>query len=242
MKPLIGISTQGREIETSLGKHQSGETITRDYVDAILDAGGIPVLLPRQSPDHVESTLAAIDGLLLSGGGDVGPENYNGHPELAEWVDPTRDVWEIALAREAERTSLPLLAICRGLQVVNVAFGGTLIEDIPSMAPSDEIHRITDERARQGHQNVHFAEGCRIANALGPDTIANSLHHQSVRDLAAGYEAVGWASDGIVKAFETTDPGWDMMAVQWHPEYLPQSQGPLFEALVEAARKPLARS
>lgn len=238
MKPLIGITTQGREIATSLGNHQAGETLSREYIDVVLEAGGIPILLPRQAAEHAAATLDAVDGLILSGGGDVGPEYYNGATELAEWVDPTRDEWEIALARAAQQAKLPLLAVCRGLQVVNVAFGGTLIEDIPSMAPSDEVHRVTDERALQGHQQVSVLEGCRIARVLGTDITANSLHHQSVRELAAGYQAVGWSSDGIVKAFETTNPEWDMMAVQWHPEYLPKTHVGLFQALVEAARKP----
>lgn len=235
MKPLIGISTQGREIATSLGDHQQGETISREYVDGVLAAGGIPVLLPRQSPDNVAAALDAVDGLLLSGGGDVDPALYNGNQELSEWVDPVRDAWELALALEAGDRQMPLLAVCRGLQVVNVAFGGTLVEDIPTMIETAEVHRVVDERAHAGHQPVNIEEGTRIAAALGTSASANCIHHQAVRVIAPGYRPVAWSTDGVIEGFETTNPDWDMMAIQWHPEYLQHSQLAVFESLVASA-------
>ena len=235
MKPRIGISTQGREISTSLGNNQPGETITREYVDGVLAAGGIPVLLPRQPPEHATESLDAVDGLILTGGGDVDPSLYGGNAELGELVDPIRDAWELELARAAGELRMPLLAVCRGLQVVNVAYGGTLYEDIPTMLETDEAHRVVDERAHQGHQPVEIESSSRLAGVLGASASANCVHHQAVRAMADGYRPVAWSRDGVVEAFESTDPSWEMMAIQWHPEYLQHSQLAVFKSLVTSA-------
>ena len=139
---------------------------------------------------------------------------------------------------------MPLLAICRGLQVINVALGGTLIEDIPSELGTTD-HAVNGERVFTGHQLVTLDPTCAMAKIVGSATmIVNSIHHQAVRDIAPGMRAVGTAEDGIVEAIEPEDPSWPLLAVQWHPEYLSDAgdgaSNALFAALIDAARSSTA--
>ena len=144
--------------------------------------------------------------------------------------------------REAAARRLPTLAICRGLQVVNVALGGTLIEDIPSEVGSAD-HVVNGRAVFSGHQRVRLDPDCFLAQVVDDVTIGvNSVHHQAVRDLGRGLKAVGWANDGVIEAIEHDDETWRLIAVQWHPEYLGEadeaSARALFTALVEAASAP----
>jgi putative glutamine amidotransferase len=175
--------------------------------------------------------LAAIDGLVLAGGGDIDPAQYGAvaEPEVAG-VDPERDAWELALVREAE---LPILGVCRGAQVINVARGGTLIQDLPARTTAD--HRVIDRPDDEVHV-VELTEGSRVREAVGVDQlVANTLHHQSVDQLGAGLCIVGWADDGTVEAIEADDG--PLIGIQWHPELL-RDRLPhlrLFEWLVQTA-------
>jgi putative glutamine amidotransferase len=209
------------------------------YTSMVSRAGGLPVILTPGSADEAEAVVGRLDGLLLSGGGDVDPSRYDGSPvETLYGVDPLRDEYEIALARAARDAGLPTLAICRGMQVLNVALGGSLIEDIPSEDPDALQHRVEGLGTVQPQHPVALEPGSAVATAIGttqPDV--NTVHHQAIRDLGEGLRTVGWAPDGVIEALEPTDD-WQMWAVQWHPEYLGPDDEPsiaLFRTLVEAA-------
>ena len=190
--------------------------------------------------------LSELDGVLLTGGGDVDPVLYgeDRHPTVED-AEPGRDEFEIDLARRAVEADLPLLAICRGAQVLNVASGGTLVQDIPSAVRSDLRHTIQEPKNAVAH-DVTVTPGSRLEQALGPAVDAahacrvNSRHHQSVARLGSGLTASATAPDGIIEAIERAGAAF-CVGVQWHPENFWRSGefAPLFEAFVTAARQRL---
>ena len=234
MKPVIGISAHPRVVETATGPALL-HTSSRFYVEGVERAGGVPVILPVLDPDAVEHVLPAVHGILLTGGGDVQPSRYGARP-VAEThnVDPLRDAFEIRLIEAAIAVDLPLLATCRGMQVLNVAMGGSLIQHVPDVTGQFHDH---PERWREGVHRVKIEPDSHLAEALGATEVeVNSIHHQAVDQAAPGTRAVAWAEDDTVEAIEV--PGSPhVVAVQWHPELLedwPEQQG-LFRQLVEHA-------
>jgi putative glutamine amidotransferase len=208
------------------------------YVDAIRRAGGVAVLLPPGLDEEPQELLGPFDGLLLAGGGDVEPERYGAerHPETRA-VDPARDELEIGLVRAASTTGLPALAICRGAQITNVAFGGTLLQHVPDDS-SRTSHPAGEDGADHRH-GVTLAESSRLAVASGSTSVdVVSRHHQAIDRVGEGLVPSGWSDDGLVEAVETPDAR--IVAVQWHPEVSapadPAAQG-LFDALVAAAER-----
>lgn len=240
MTPVIGITSQQRDVSTSYGS-QPATTVTLNYSRAIADAGGIPFVLPILSPELVPAALDRLDGVVMTGGGDVDPARYNGAGHEAVYgVHGPRDEMELAVARYAAHHRLPLLAICRGLQVLNVALGGDLIGDIPTQVDGGFEHFITGEGAESlAHQTIGIADGCGLAELFGTTALkVNSLHHQAVRTPAPGLRPVAWSADGVIEAVEAEDEAWPLRAVQWHPENLigtePAARS-LFEELILAA-------
>jgi putative glutamine amidotransferase len=204
------------------------------YVDYVAAAGGEPVVLRPGQP----APLEALDGLLFSGGVDVDPRHYGQAPDPGVEVDADRDQLELPLARRAIEAGLPVLGICRGMQLLNVAAGGSLIQHLDG-------HRLgTEASDPSGQHVVRVAPGSELAGILGaPEVPVNSRHHQAVgeSDLAPGLVPTAWSPDGIVEAFERPGPGW-LLAVQWHPERVAEVDPAcrrLAEALVDrAARAP----
>jgi gamma-glutamyl-gamma-aminobutyrate hydrolase PuuD len=241
VKPLIGLGAYPRRIEIAIGPVLL-HTASRFYVDAIVRAGGLPVVLPVIDPDDVPEMLRAVDGIVLTGGGDVEPSRYGQQPAAENWgVDPARDDFEEALLRCALERDLPVLATCRGMQLVNVAMGGTLVQHIPDV--SDQLHS-QEPHWREGIHRVKIEPDSQLAEALGVSELdVNSLHHQAVLEPAPGLRAVAWADDDTVEAVEI--PGnRHFVAVQWHPELLedfPEQQG-LFRQLVSRAGELAANS
>jgi len=234
MKPVIGISSHPRVVETATGPALL-HTASRFYVEGVERAGGIPVILPVLDPDAVDDLLPALNGVLLTGGGDVAPSRYGAMP-VAEThnVDPLRDAFEIRLIQAAIAADLPLLATCRGMQVLNVAMGGSLVQHVPHATGQD--HDRADHWKEAVHK-VKIEPDSHLAAALGATEVAvNSIHHQAVDQAAPGTRPVAWAEDDTVEAIEV--PGSPhVVAVQWHPELLedwPEQQG-LFRQLVEHA-------
>ncbi len=221
MKPLIGISC-GTFHDRAWCPPSFGHRQT--YVDAIIQAGGAPLLIP---PVQDEVTLRALyerlDGVLFAGGGDIEPIHYGAeaHPQLGV-TDPQRDTAELPMARWALADGKPILGICRGIQVLNVALGGSLYQDLPSEIPSDLHHNLSYERedwTLLAHE-IRIAPGSRLAHMLGTERLrTNSLHHQAVREIAAGLRAVAWAPDGVIEALESTGHSF-VVGVQGHPEAL----------------------
>jgi putative glutamine amidotransferase len=205
-------------------------------------AGLIPIMVaPLTHPGDVEPILDVVDGLILTGGEDVDPALYGQeeHPTTGP-VLPIRDATEIALARGARERGIPTLGICRGMQVVNVAFGGTLIQDIPSMIPGALDHFRLSERWTRVH-DVKIEPDSALAGALGESQIGvNSFHHQSVDRVATILRATAVAPDGVIEGVESVDPDWWMLGVQWHTEELTETPEPWDRGLFTALREAIA--
>ena len=207
------------------------------YPEAIRRAGAVPVIIPPLDTDSIEPLLDSLCGLCLSGGPDLHPTVYGATPHVALGpTEPHLDLFEIALVRAAEARGLPVLAICRGLQVLNISRGGTLVQDLPSERPSDVVHRQTEAAATPTH-DVTLLQNSAVADLLGVvDLRVNSFHHQAVDMLGGGLRAVGWATDGVIEALEATDRAFTI-AVQWHAESMVDSpeQARMLHAFAQTA-------
>lgn len=212
------------------------------YTRALEAAGLVPLVVPPfTDAARAADVVDAVDGLVLTGGEDVEPARYGAtpHPALGA-VNPARDATELALVAAARQRAMPVLAICRGIQLLNVALGGTLVQDLPSERPSSIAH-AADVRDRRVH-DVVVADGSRLAAALGVERMrANSLHHQALDRVAPALRVTATADDGIVEGVETTDPSWWVLGVQWHPEELTATPEAwdrgLFAAFAEELRR-----
>jgi putative glutamine amidotransferase len=234
MRPLVGITLDDEHGRP--GVH----VLRDDYLRSVEQAGAIPVVLPPAAPDDAGPLLDRLDGLLLSGGVDVDPALFGEppHPKLRR-VDRGRDDFEIALVREALLRRLPILAICRGTQVLNVAAGGTLIQDLPSHMTGGERHDCPEPRSRRVH-SVAIEPGTRLRGVLGEATMpVNSFHHQAVSRVGDGFVvSARCAEDRIVEGIERPDRRF-VVGVQWHPETFwdhRESFQSLFDAQAEACR------
>ena len=240
MAPIIGITSQLREVATSYGA-QPATTVTLSYSDAVTAAGGVPVVMPILDPETIPHLLDRLDGVILTGGGDVGPSLYGGEGHEAVYgVHDARDRAELAIARYVAAKRLPTLAICRGIQVLNVALGGDLIADIPTQVDGGFEHFVTGNgAARQAFQAIDLENGCGLAELFGTTSLkVNSLHHQAVATPAPGLRPVAWSEDGVIEAMESEDSDWPLLAVQWHPENLVGTEPAartLFDELIAAA-------
>ncbi len=233
---IIGITT-GR---TSPNSPPPQTTLSESYSRAISQAGGTPLLIPLGLSDAQLKTLVArLDGILCSGGGDIDPAEYGVSctPQVKN-IDPERDHLEIQLVRLAARAGLPFLGICRGLQVINVALGGTLYQDIKEQQPSALKHDYFPDWPRHhlAHE-IQIEAHSRLAGILKNTLLpVNSLHHQGIQRLADGLQATAFAPDGLIESIDLTGHPFGL-AVQWHPECLPDHppMQALFAAFVAAA-------
>jgi len=237
--PLIGVSTS-----VTVGKYPERAYVNAAYLVAIQQAGGVPVPLPPQLGAAARAELVKrIHGVLLTGGGDVDSARFAEarYPTTAD-VSAARDALEIDLTRWAIEERVPLLAVCRGLQVLNVALGGSLHQDVSSEpgSPLDHSQTTLQETARSvaTHQ-VKVKDGSRLAGILGAlEVDVNSFHHQAIKRLGRGLRDVAWAPDSIIEGVELGDARF-VVGVQWHPEELvghDRAARALFEALVAQAR------
>ena len=239
-RPRIGISVNRRD-----GK----EMLADPYFQSVILAGGAPVLVPATTDLSVLTTIVeGLDGLLLTGGGDISPDLLGEEPVPSlEDVDPIRDAYELQLIRLASQRSLPIFGICRGHQLLNVAFGGTLYQDLPTQFPAAVLPHSQEEARDVITQTVALTRpDSELQRAMGLDATTctapipvNSLHHQAVRDLAPGFIATAEASDGVNEAME--HPEYPILSVQWHPEWLAttghETMLNLFRHLVSRARR-----
>ena len=231
-RPRIGLPTYSRA-EDEKGRF----TLYAQYVDGVRRAGGLPLLLPpaAEMADELSQLLDLCDGWVLTGGGDVDPTLYGGRShETIYNVDPERDACELDLIRAILEHKQPALCICRGMQLLNVALGGTLIEHLPE----DDLAHRAPPRVPVRHP-IEVAPDSRLAQVLGETRMEPfSWHHQAVRDLAGGLRVVARAPDGVIEAVED-DERPELLCVQWHPElsaHEEQTQQRLFDGLVELAR------
>ncbi|HEV3230247.1 MAG TPA: gamma-glutamyl-gamma-aminobutyrate hydrolase family protein [Solirubrobacteraceae bacterium] len=242
--PLIGVSTSEVRSAGHAAHTENGEPPQREmalglvYLRAVERAGGIPVVIPPLEEEAIEPLLDCVRGICLSGGPDLDPASYGGpdHPELGP-TEPDLDRFELALARRADERGMPILGICRGAQILNIARGGTLIQHLP------DRRRTGDHRqAVPGRRTIHEVElraDSRLAAILGRECLrVNSFHHQAVRRVGRGLRAVGRSPDGVIEAVEA--PGRDFqIGVQWHAETLIKrsEQLALMRAFVAAAQR-----
>ncbi|MCY4175455.1 MAG: gamma-glutamyl-gamma-aminobutyrate hydrolase family protein [Acidimicrobiaceae bacterium] len=230
-RPLIGITGRTKTVAEVNMKpdtfaHLNVDVYYCDYAHAVAAAGGLPVFLPASADPA--SYAHHLDGLLLSGGTDIEPHHYGQSPKADLYTrEPARDAFELALLDGAAEAELPVLGICRGVQVMNVHGGGTLHQHVPPHDRQDQAPGYIAHR-------VDLTEGSLAASLYGPSLRVNSLHHQSVDRLAEGLEVTGCSEDGSVEVIESRELPW--FGVQWHPELMDsRDQDPAFRWLVEAA-------
>ena len=230
-RPLIGITSyEPEEVRTGVWVF-SAALIPSAYVDAVTRAGGRPLVVPPVE-EGVEETLDALDGVLFSGGEDLDPEHYGAerHPET-KGVDEARDRAELALLRAALERDMPVLAVCRGSQVLNVALGGDLVQHLPEIVGHDE-HRHTPGEFTD--HDVRIEPASRLGSLIGGETAVKSHHHQGFGRLGEGLREVAWAPDDTIEGLENPAKRF-ALGVLWHPEA--GEDGALFEALIEEARR-----
>ncbi|CAN5863437.1 gamma-glutamyl-gamma-aminobutyrate hydrolase family protein [soil metagenome] len=252
MAPIIGVTATLKEDTEATATRPLGKFVRADldYVEGVARAGGVPLILPPVGgTKNVEMILDSLDGLLLSGGSDLHPSHYGEDPvpELDVTI-PERDEFELALLEMAFRRGMPVFGICRGMQVLNVALGGTLYQDLPSQIGPDLIMHRQESPKWQATHEVEFYDRTLSVGISGNDVIkVNSYHHQAVKDLSGELVLSGCSSDGLIEAVESRDVSdqW-IVAVQWHAEAMRETgveQQRFFEAHVaEAERHALRRA
>lgn len=222
--PLIAVATPLERARWAVWDMPAA-VVARNYLDAVAAAGAIPFMLPPLEITAREAAraLAPADGLMLLGGADVDPATYGAVPhELGEGTDPPRDRIELAMLAEARRRRLPVLGICRGMQMINVAAGGTLHQHLPELVGHEEHRRVVGSFEGAEH-HVSLEPGSFAAQAAGGETtVVRSHHHQCIASLGPGLRVTGRAEDGVAEAVEGTD-GVFVLGVQWHPEADPES-------------------
>ena len=233
-KPVIGITT---------GFSNQMYTLRYTCVESVRQAGGIPFILPFVTTvEEAKEFLERVDGLLLSGGADVDPAHYGEEPERALGsVDPDRDLAELLYIEAAKQSGMPMLGICRGSQILNVAFGGSLYQDIGSAVRGSIKHGQSQPGKFPSH-SITIDKSSRLYQLIGQEQVkVNSFHHQAVKDIAPGFKVTATAPDGVVEGYEGF-PQYNVLAIQFHPEYfVADNKDPLwlkiFEDLIERAKK-----
>ncbi|MCM3727824.1 gamma-glutamyl-gamma-aminobutyrate hydrolase family protein [Neobacillus cucumis] len=229
-KPIIGIT--GAYVNHN--QFMEGVYVHHDYHKTVAANGGIPIILPYINAELAIETMPLCDGIILSGGEDVDPLYYgeDPHPQLGP-TTPERDLAEIAIAKYALDNNIPLLAICRGIQILNVALGGTLIQDIPSQVKEPIQHSQQVTRSRDTH-SVNIQKDSKLFQILDTEQVrVNSLHHQSINKVAKDLRVVADSSDGIVEAVEYIYPNTFTVGVQWHPESMAGTNDQMNNLFVE---------
>jgi putative glutamine amidotransferase len=226
LKPIIGISS-------SLNEHVLSVPI--DYIQAITKFGGVPIILPNLQEDAIESIVQLLDGLLLTGGGDIDPTLFNEEPhQNLGTITPERDEFEIAIIQEMMKLNKPIFGICRGLQILNIAIGGDMYQDIYTQSQNKLLqHTQLAPRSHTSHF-VHVIEGSKLSDIVQVEKFkVNSFHHQAVRKIPADFKTSAIASDGIIEAFESMNHKF-VMGLQWHPECLLSKNDLASTAIFEA--------
>ena len=230
-EPLVGITAWRRHLDTYLGR-ESLQTLSAYYSDAVISVGMTPIIFPNgQTPEVAHRLVSLVDGVILSGGDDIDPDTYDQGHKSSTGTNREVDAFEIAVVEAARDQNKPLLAICRGLQLLNVALGGTITQDVtrPGTAHEPFPESADPDEVNQRRHNVHFEPGSLLASWYeGSELKVNTLHHQGIDRLAPGLIVEGRADDGLIEAARCDDAWWSI-GVQWHPERMDADmQQPLF--------------
>lgn len=239
-KPLIGISANILISDGAANPGMERAYVNVDYVNSVIAGGGVPVILPVIADyGATEAQMRGIDGLILSGGYDINPLLYGEEPTIKQdFTYPEIDEHDINLIKIAYKSNKPILGICKGIQALNVAFGGTLYQDLSHIEDCFIKHSQSSKRDMAGH-TVEMLKNTKLHKILGDSIVTNSFHHQAVKDVAPNFIANAWSKDGVVEGMEMQGEGF-IIGVQWHPEGMIQKHPimlKLFEALVNAAKK-----
>jgi putative glutamine amidotransferase len=239
-QPLILISSG--TLNADIGLRRESVFTGRNYTRAIEAEGGIPFVAPVADPNIAAAMVAHVDGVLFSGGADIDPGYFDQppHPQLGA-VDPQRDAFEFALYRAARHAGKPIFGVCRGIQLINVAEGGSLFQHLPALGRN--VQHSQADRGGLPHHLLQLSDGSRLQAAFGSDRVfVNSYHHQGLDRLGAGLLVTARAQDDLIEAVEGTSGAW-LLGVQWHPEMSyashPEQRAP-FRAFLDAVRAHLA--
>lgn len=242
-KPLIGITTWRRDLPTFLGERTDLYTVGLEYVERIEKAGGVAILLPHTQPEIVSVYLDLVDGLLVSGGGDVNPESYGEKNSGQSYeVSASADAFEITLVQEAKKRRMPTLGICRGFQILQVAFGGTMLQDLHEVFPFHPKNEGTPEYILSQNHKVRLEADSILAHVYNSSTrTVNTIHHQCVQTVGKGFIPVGWSEDGIIEAVQSNND-WLALGMQWHPEKLEdEKEYALFSYFIKEVEKRITK-
>lgn len=239
MKPVIGISGSVIIDDGGIfpGYHRS--YVNDDYIDSVVQNGGIPFIIPfNQDAEVIQAQMENVQGLILSGGHDVDPHNYGEEPEQKLGnIWPERDKFDMLLLKLAEKKHIPVLGICRGAQIINVAHGGTLYQDL-SYRPEKTLKHSQGQTPTLVTHTVKTVKGSKIADLLETDSLqTNSFHHQLLKDIAPDFKVSARCVDGVVEGIENKDAS--VIGVQWHPEMLhrvSKVQNNLFKYVIDNAK------
>lgn len=234
MKPLVGITSWRRRLETFYGP-DTLQSLSAHYTDSVSAAGMTPVMFPAAlSPDDASRLVATVDGVLISGGDDVDPASYGAENTDSKNTHKDVDRFEVAVAREAREQGKPLLAICRGMQLLNVVLGGTLLQEVTSEGGVHEPVTRDHEEMQSRRHVVRFESGSMLATMYGAsEAKVNTLHHQGLDRIADELVIEGRTEDGLVEAARYSGDWW-ALGVQWHPERLAGEHQAIFALLKEA--------
>ncbi|OTN77339.1 hypothetical protein A5886_002439 [Enterococcus sp. 8G7_MSG3316] len=223
MKPIIGIAANERSM---IEESEHWLTYTpKNFVTHIQEAGGIPLLIPMGVIEDAKAYISRIDKLLLAGGHDVSPQHYGEtlHP-LIQGTHPERDAFELALIKEAVAQKKPIFGVCRGMQLINVAFGGSLYQDLSLMENPHLKHVQLPTPFRFATHDVTLNADSQLGKLLGTTYPVNSFHHQAVKEIAKDFQVIATAPDGVVEAIESHAFGAPILGIQWHPELAAQTR------------------
>ena len=241
MKPIIGVSgTQllnpGRGFEGALVAYTP-----QNYIDTVQGVGATPIMLPVGTAEDAKNMVALIDALILTGGHDVNPALYGEEPHRnLTGIFPKRDAFDFALYAAAIEKGIPVLGVCRGLQIINVYHGGSLYQDLPTQYGDELLLHVQKAPFDIPMHGISVQAESRLFEAVGAHTRVNTFHHQAIKQLGNDLKAVAHSEDGIVEAIESADPNIDMIALQWHPEIMATTDAAnnrLFEDFVARAAK-----
>ncbi len=236
--PTILLNSWRRYLPTPAGEATDLETLNRSYIEAVRLAGGVPIIAPHPHPAEIPALLDAVDGVVITGGQDLDPAVYGAEMSDSRDVSRSSDESDIALFAAAADANIPVLGICRGLQVINIAYGGDMVQQVQA---NGSVHHPTYEemvRPLEHRHPIDVEPDSRLASIYGATSlVVNSLHHQSLNRVADSLRPTAVSPEGLVEAVESLD-GVDLLAVQWHPELLdPAEGGPLFDDLVRRAEQ-----
>lgn len=233
-RPRIAITAWRRHLPTFVGERTLLYTLADEYVRCVVEAGGLPLLVPHVRDEaEADAILDAVDGVLLAGGGDIDPASYGAEDAGSHETDRAADVSEFALARRARVRRVPTLAICRGMQIVAAAHGGSLHQDIAAAGTVHPPVSAEPDAVLAARHPIDVVPGTRLAAVFGAGRReVNTIHHQSIDRVPDGFHVTARAPDGVIEAIESDDPAWAFVGVQWHPEKVEGADAALFEAFI----------